>query len=55
VVSIDELVLVVDIALGLAPADRCGAADRNRDGAIDVGELVSSVAASIGACAGGAV
>jgi hypothetical protein len=41
-VSINELILGVNIALGTAAADSCAAFDRNRDGQVSVSELIAA-------------
>jgi hypothetical protein len=43
VISIDELVLGVDIALGRMPVSACAAFDANHDGAVAIDELLASI------------
>lgn len=50
VVSIDELVLGVQIALGTAPVARCNAADRDGNDTVMVEELIAAVDAALGGC-----
>jgi hypothetical protein len=50
VVTIDELVRMVKIALGRAPADTCEAGDLNGDGHITVDEILAGVNAALGGC-----
>jgi hypothetical protein len=47
-VTIDEIVLGLDIALDRAPVSACTAFDRNRDGAVSVDELIRAVDAALG-------
>lgn len=49
-VSVDELVLGVNVALGAAPGARCPAADRDRDGSVQVSELIAAVNAALDGC-----
>jgi hypothetical protein len=47
---VSELIVAVNIALGLrAPAD-CPAVDVNGDGRVAIGELITAVGAALGAC-----
>ena len=48
-VTIDDLVLAVDVALGGDPAS-CEAADRNFDGEVSVDELIQAVNAALSNC-----
>lgn len=50
VVSVDELVLTVDIALEILPLDRCEAADDNQDGSVTIDEVVFAVTSSLFGC-----
>jgi ELWxxDGT repeat protein len=50
-VSIDELVVSVNIALGSVPVSRCGTADLDADGAVTVSELVTAVNHALEGCA----
>ena len=47
VVSVDELVRIVGIALGLEPLTRCAAADANGDGAVSIDEITTAIAAAL--------
>ncbi len=49
-VSVDELVLGVNIALARSPLAACPAADANHDDAVSVDELVQSVGMALGGC-----
>lgn len=46
-VSVNELVIAVNISLGLAPLARCPAVDDNGDGRVSVAELVLAVRAAV--------
>lgn len=50
VVVVNELVLMVNIALGNAPASVCLAGDRNHDGAITIDENVTAVDNALSGC-----
>jgi hypothetical protein len=50
VVTIDELVRLVNVALGGSPVSVCESADRNEDGAITIDELVAAVTRSLLGC-----
>jgi len=50
-VSVEELILGVNIALGNADVGDCSALDSNGSGTIDVNELVSAVNAALQGCA----
>lgn len=52
VVTVDELVKAVNIALGTADIGTCAAADRNGDGVVTVDELVFAVNNALTGCAG---
>ncbi|MFQ5668671.1 MAG: hypothetical protein ACE5I7_19890 [Candidatus Binatia bacterium] len=52
-VQIDELVTLVNIALGAVPAAQCSAADGNQDGRITVAEILSAVDAALNGCDAG--
>jgi hypothetical protein len=47
-VNVNELVLAVNIALGLAPPSECRRADIDKDGDIDISEILTGVAAASG-------
>ena len=50
VISIDELVIAVAIALGDQTVDTCRNADRNGDGLVDISELLRAVGAALDGC-----
>ncbi len=54
VVTIDELIRGVQIALGSAALDTCDAIDNDRDGAVAVNELVLGVSKAVAGCGLGA-
>ena len=49
-VSINELILGVNVALGATRMSRCGNLDGNRDGMITIDELVSAVTGALDGC-----
>lgn len=49
-VSINELILGVNIALGTTAADSCVAFDRDADGEVSVSELIAGVNSALGGC-----
>jgi hypothetical protein len=49
-VTIDDLVRMVNIAVGLAPLSECSAGDANGDGEIDISELVQAVVYVLNGC-----
>ena len=49
-VTVDELVKGVNIALSLLPVTDCTAFDRNGDGTVTVDELVTAVNAALTGC-----
>jgi hypothetical protein len=49
-VTVDELVTMVNIALGNSPVTLCEAGDINRDGMITIDELVTAVGNALGTC-----
>jgi len=49
-VTIDELILGVNMALGSLPRIACPPADANNDSAVTINELVSAVNAALGSC-----
>lgn len=53
-VAINDLVLMVNVALELAPASQCPSGDTNNDGAIVVSELVAAVDDALFGCRVGA-
>jgi hypothetical protein len=50
-VSISELIVGVNIALGNAPASACTAMDANQDGMVSINELVAAVNSALTGCA----
>jgi hypothetical protein len=49
-VDVSEMVLGVDMALGIEPMAACSAFDADRDGAVGIDELVEAVASGIDGC-----
>jgi hypothetical protein len=49
-VTVDELVIGVDIALGLSELDACLPFDMDGDGAVTVDELIAAVHSSLEGC-----
>ena len=49
-VSIDELVLAIDVALGARPVSDCESADADHDGTVSVNELVAAVTNAANGC-----
>jgi hypothetical protein len=49
-VTVDELVTMINIALGNMPASACPPADANHDDAVTVDEIVTAVNAALGGC-----
>ena len=49
-VSVSNLVTLVDIALGTLPVSACTAGDANKDGTITVAEIVAAVNAALDGC-----
>jgi len=49
-VTVDDLVLMVSIANGLAPLTECAAGDANGDGQITVDDLVAAANSALGGC-----
>jgi hypothetical protein len=50
-VTVDEILKMVNIALGLAAPETCLAGDANGDGHITVDEIVSAVNRALTGCA----
>ncbi|MCK6554690.1 DUF4215 domain-containing protein [Candidatus Binatia bacterium] len=50
-VTVDELVIMVNIALGLASVESCGDGDADGDGAITIDEIVAAVRDALEGCA----
>jgi hypothetical protein len=49
-VTINDLVLAVNVALGGATVSECSAADRNGNGQVEINELIAAVNAALGSC-----
>jgi len=49
-VTVNELVLMVNIALGTSPVSECSSGDANEDGGITVDELVTAVNHALSGC-----
>jgi hypothetical protein len=49
-VTVDEIVLVLQIALGRAPVDTCLSADASGDGSITVDEIIGTVDSALDGC-----
>ncbi|MDX2169070.1 MAG: hypothetical protein SF182_18525, partial [Deltaproteobacteria bacterium] len=49
-VTVDEIVIGVNLALGLQVASACDAVDLDEDGAVTVNELVGAVSALLNGC-----
>lgn len=49
-VSIDELILGVNIALGGATVSRCGSLDADGDGVVAINEIIGAVNSALGGC-----
>lgn len=52
-VTVNELLVGVNIALGNLPIDRCTAFDANADGAVTIDELLAAVNNALGTCPAG--
>jgi hypothetical protein len=50
-VTVDELLIMVNIALGNAGVDTCGAGDANHDGKITIDEILAAVNNALNSCA----
>lgn len=50
-VTVDELVRMVNIALGAAPVSGCSAGDTNLDGEITIDEIIAGVSHALNGCA----
>jgi hypothetical protein len=53
VVTVDEIVTLVNVALGTEPVAACPAGDLNRDALISVNEILSALRAVLNGCAAG--
>jgi hypothetical protein len=49
-VTIDELVMMVNIALGARPLSDCEAGDSTRDGEITIDEIIRAVTRALSGC-----
>lgn len=50
-VTVDEIVIAVNVALGNADADECAAADVNADGSVTVDEILNAITHALNGCA----
>lgn len=48
--TVDEIIIGVNIALGLAPRTNCGIADSSGDGQVSVDEIIAAVNAALSGC-----
>ena len=53
-VTVDELIIGVNIALDTASLSRCSALDTNHDGIITIDEIIAAVNTALNGCTGGA-
>jgi hypothetical protein len=49
-VTVDELLTMVNIALGTADVSACTAGDANRDGQVTIDEILAAVNAELTGC-----
>ncbi|HEY0300524.1 MAG TPA: hypothetical protein VGC36_04285, partial [Rhizomicrobium sp.] len=49
-VTVDELVLAVNIALGSLPSSACDVLDANENGQVSIDEIISAVTAALNGC-----
>jgi hypothetical protein len=49
-VTVNELIMAVNIALGALPSGNCPACDTNGDGAVSISELVAAVTKALNGC-----
>ena len=49
-VTVNEIIAMVNIALGNAPASNCAAGDANGDGQVTVNEIVRAVSNALNGC-----
>lgn len=49
-VTVDELVIGINIVLGRAPLDTCNSSDANDDGAVMINEVVSAIRSALAGC-----
>ena len=52
VVSVSEVVLSIDIALGGGSVEQCEAADTSGDGAVGINEVLAAVTSTLDGCPG---
>lgn len=52
IITVDEILTGVNLALGVGSTDECGAMDANGDGAVTVDEILKAVGAALEGCAG---
>jgi hypothetical protein len=52
-VTVNELIIGVNIALDILPVSACRAMDVNGDGAVAVNELIQGVSNALEGCGGG--
>jgi hypothetical protein len=50
VVSIDELLLAVNIGLGHRPVSACAALDRNASGEVTIDEVIAAIENALNGC-----
>lgn len=50
-VTVNEIIAGVNIALGTASVDGCGAMDANRDGEVSIDEIISAINGALDGCA----
>jgi hypothetical protein len=49
-VTINDLILAVNVALGAAPVSACSAADRHGNGQVEINQLIAAVNAALTGC-----
>ena len=49
-VTVNELVASISVALGRAPLSACPASDRNADSSVMIGDLIDGVGGALGGC-----
>ena len=49
-VTVNELLLMVNVALGQAQVSECGAGDRDQNGAITIDEILVAVSHALNGC-----
>jgi CSLREA domain-containing protein len=50
IVTVNEIILMVDIALGYLPASACTAGDADHDGSVTISEIVAAVNSALNGC-----